>query len=625
MAVISKKDKLIEEAQKLITRGQFDKAAKSYEQVLSLEPSAINHRQKLAELLIKAGRFEDARKEFETIGKHFSNNGFYLKAIAVYKQLQKLFPSDISISLTLAGLNEKHGLTANALSEYKLVYDYFEKNGPPVEALKILDKMQVADPQNVTVKIKLAEAYFQNGKKDDAYALFVKTAGLLIDRGDSAGVSKLSARVIQLLPKKSDFMLEVLTAQVMSGNTVKAVNALQGLLRNNPGDKRLWDLIVEAYKRTDQPQRVKLAYQHYHKMLPAEPAPKLGLMFCCAAERDVKGALDLLELHEKSLISAGLLVEMEKLYRTLDEIDPINVKVLEGLIRVVKAAGDERAVTVFSDKLNSISRISAQEPLEPDLVESGPGLYEDAGFFSESGTDSSFSSEFQQGQIEAFNKDDTGLSLLNETATEVESDIVELDDLSQFAEEDIEIELDIDDDSEAVFSSENIVGDVLDNNGWLDSVGDLFDTIATAPSGVRYGSEMESSDAQSHFDLGLAFKEMGLFDEAINEFRKASSDSARRMACLIMQGACLRERGEFDTAINMLNTLLKPGLSSDDSCAIKYELVLTYESSGNTEEATRLLNEIDSDNPHFRDVSSRLNAANVENALDFSDDDFKNF
>lgn len=122
MAVISKKDKLIEDAQKLILRGQFDKAAKAYEQLLALEPAAINHRQKLAELLIKCGRNDDARKELETIGTHFSKNGFFLKAIAVYKQLQKLFPADISLSLTLAELNAQLGLIANSLSEYKLVY-----------------------------------------------------------------------------------------------------------------------------------------------------------------------------------------------------------------------------------------------------------------------------------------------------------------------------------------------------------------------------------------------------------------------------------------------------------------------------------------------------------------------
>ena len=129
MAFISKKDSLIEDAQKFATRGQFDKAVKVYEQIIALEPAVISHHQKIAELLIKCARNDDARKELETVANYFSKNGFYPKAIAVYKQLQKLFPTDISLSLTLAGLNEKHGLIANALAEYKLVYEQHEKTG----------------------------------------------------------------------------------------------------------------------------------------------------------------------------------------------------------------------------------------------------------------------------------------------------------------------------------------------------------------------------------------------------------------------------------------------------------------------------------------------------------------
>lgn len=624
MAVSTQKDKLLEEAQKLIMRGQFDKAAKVYEQVVALEPSSINHRQKLAEILIKAGRFDEARKEFETIGKHFSNNGFYLKAIAVYKQLQKLFPADITLSITLAGLNEKHGLTASALSEYKQVYDYYEKEGNAAEAIKILDKMQAVDPQNITVKIKLAEAYFQQGNKNDSYALFVRTASLLQERGDNAGVTKLNTRISELFPDKSEFMLEVLAGQVMSGNSSSALNALQGLLRSNPKEKKIWDLIIDAYKRLDQPQRVKIVYQHYHKMLPDEPAPMAGMMFCSVAERDVNGTLELLDLYEKRLLSAGLLDDLEKLYRALGEIDPINIKVIEGLIRVLEAVGNENEVILLSDKLKSFSKVSDKSQSEMIVPESGPGFSENTGFFSMPGTESPLPSELQSERSDVFDPIDSNLKVPDEALPETELQVLELDDLTSFTEDEIEIELDIDD-SALGLSTEKVVGEVLDNNEWLDSVGALFDKITTAPSGVRFGSEMDGSDSQSHFDLGLAFKEMGLYDEAINEFRKASSDADRRMACLIMQGACLRERGEFDTAINMLSTLLKPGLSIDDSCAVKYELFLTYESEGKTDEATRLLNEIDSADPGFRDVSSRLNAANFENSLSFSDDDLKNF
>src|SRR6185369_7886523 len=116
----------------------------------------------------------------------------------------------------------------------------------------------------------------------------------------------------------------------------------------------------------------------------------------------------------------------------------------------------------------------------------------------------------------------------------------------------------------------------------------------------------ENPDAQSHFDLGQAFKEMGLYDEAINEFRQASQDELRRVECLIMQCACLRERGELEKAISMLQALLQPGLSDEEICAVKYELAQGYESAGQKELAKQLFGEINAANPGFKDISSRL-------------------
>lgn len=621
MGVISKKDKLVEEAQKLVQRGQFDKAVKLYEQVMEIEPSAINMRQKLAELMIKAGRLDDARTEFETIGKHFSKNGFYLKAIAVYKQLQKLFPSDFLISLKLGELNEKHGLTANALSEYKLVFDYYEKSGNKAEALKILDKMQTVDPGNVPIKIKLAEAYFQNDRKDEAYALFSKSATLLQERSDSATFSRLSARIQQLFPEKAGFELDLLAEQLANGNAAVAVNGLQGLLRNNPDDKRAWDLIVEAYKRLDQPQKVKAAYQHYLRFFPEDPVPIAGMISCFAEEADLSAALEQLDRYETVLFSAGFLDKLENIYQILNSIDPINSRIIEGMIRLAKAADKESEVAELSSRLNSLLAPSSKSNESTSIPESCPDL-----------PDAPCDSVSEE-SVSPF----SDITVQNETFEAVDQETAAfgeaLPDPKEFgtgseacAEDDIEIEIDleIDENPELTQVAEKPESVEVGGN-WLDSVGELFDSIATSPRGVRFGNEMDNSDAQSHFDLGLAFKEMGLYDEAINEFRKASTDVSRRLSCLIMQGACLRERGEYDTAISMLNALLNPGLSLEDSSAVKYELVLTYESAGKTDQAEKLLNDIDSSNHGFRDVSSRLNATNLENSLDFSDEELKNF
>jgi len=623
MAVISKKDKLIEDAQKLVLRGQFDKAAKVYEQVIASEPSAINQRQKLAEILIKCGRNEDARKEFETIGKHFSKNGFYLKAIAVYKQLQKLFPSDISLSLTLAELNEKHGLIANSLSEYKLVYDFYEKNGNIPEALSVLDRMQTVDPQNIPIKIKLAEAYIQNGKKEDSYSVFAKTAALLLERKDNATLSKVGARVEQLFPDKPDFMLEVLSEQIIQGNAATAIDSLQGLLRRNPNNKRVWDLVVQAYQLLKQPQRVKIAYQHYIKFFPTEPAAMLGLISSVTAEQNLAEALELLDKYEAALVSEGFLQQLEQIYLSLDKIDPINIRVLEGLIRLALAAGKEDEARTLTSKMQSLRSVSGT--LQDDSAEpkTSPGFNDKEPLDTLETIDSPFFNESLP-EVQA----DPSLKISeNESSAETilgdEFSNTVIDTALQFDEE-VEIDIEIDIDSPFGSIDQDISTEPTQDN-WLDSVGNLFDTIDTAPRGVRFGNEMESSDAQSHFDLGQAFKEMGLYDEAITEFRQASQDPARRVECLIMQCACLRERGELEKAISMLQALLKPGLSEEETCAVKYELATGYEAAGKNEEANLLLNEINATNPGFRDIRSRLNAANNLDSLDFSDEDLDDF
>ncbi len=671
MAVSSKKDKLIEEAQKFMLRGQFDKAAASYEQVVASEPSAINHRQKLAELLIKCGRNDSARKEFEIIGTQFSKGGFYLKAIAVYKQLQKIFPEDISLSLTLAELNEKHGLIANALEEYKLVYGFHEKGGNIPEALNILNKMQNVDPQNIPIKIKLAEGYFQQDRKADSYTLFSKIVSLVIERNDSMMLSKISSRILQLFPDKPDFMIEVISEQIQLGNAASTIDSIQTLLRNNPKNKVLWNLIVQAYQKLEQPQKVKLAFQNYLKFFPSEPAAMFGIISSVTAEQNLEAALELLDLYEAGLIQAGFFQELDQVYHALDKIDPINIRVLEGLIRVATASGNEKVIRPLTSRLQSLQSAAAdgqtddielelsagvfgeqtaeadetgespvsvesafeQETLSvielPDLEESVESASEDRPFGAVSITDEiqelepSFSDEsaFEQEGPSAFESFDIELS-----PEDGSSDVESITDEARMFEEEIEIDLDIDLDLDTSFGPEDqetISASSIDDE--LGSLDDLFGSINTAPRSVKFGNEMDTSDMQSHFDLGQAFKEMGLYDEAINEFRQASQDPSRRVECLIMQCACLRERGELDKAISMLQTLLKPGLREEESCAIKYELATGYEFAGKREEANILLNEIHSANPGFRDIGVRLNAANVSESLDFSDDDLKDF
>ncbi|KAA0888156.1 tetratricopeptide repeat protein [Oryzomonas rubra] len=598
----SPKDKLIEDAQKYTQRGQLDKAVKAYVQVLSLEPSAINLRQKLAELLVKVGQPDAARTEYETIGKHYASNGFYLKAIAVHKQVQKLFPSDITTTLTLAGLNEKHGLVGNALAEYKLAYDYYERESNSAESLKVLEKMQNVDPQNANIKLKLAEAYFRAGKTEESYALFKQLALLLHERGDSGPFANLNTRIQQLFPGKTEFIVEVLANQLEEGNAAKALGGLQTLLKSNPRDKKIWELIVRAYRRLDQPQRLMLVYQHFLHYFPDEVSAKTGLITCHTDQKDIKGALGLLDRYEQEVASSGAFDELVAIYRKLAELDPINPRILEGLQRACKAVGMLDEAAHLASKIETLQKLSSNAVVPPAPVDVPTGGDWESGI---EGADAGVYMPDENELVAESIADDSSVACGDETLPD---------------DSEIEIEVDIDD-----FPFEDTATE-KEETGAPDGWAEPFDDGAMAsptPRSVRFGSSLDGSDAQSHYDLGVAFKEMGLYDEAINEFRQAAGDPARKIACNLLQAACLRERGELAAAQGILNALMKPELNLEDVCAVKYELALVLEAQGDNEGAAGLMAEIDSVNADFRDVHARLK--NAGGSLEFSDEELQDF
>lgn len=613
----SKRDKLIEEAQRMTARGQLDKAVKAYEQLLALDPSAINQRQKLAELLVKTGRSADARTEFFTIGNHYASNGFYLKAIAVFKKLQVMFPADIEITLNLARLNEKHGLAANALAEYKQVFDYYEKAADTEEALKILEKMQNVDTQNVGIRLKLAEAYFKAGKKDLSYAAFGRLATLFQERGDNTACNRINVRIQQLFPEKSEFMLEVLTEQVMGGKAASALNALQALLRSNPHDKRIWNLIVTAYRKTGQQQRLKAAYQLFLKYFPDELSARTGLAESLAAEKDVKGALECLEACRPDLVDRQAAAGLVSVYQALELIDPVDIRILEGLQRAYLAAGDEAAAANLDAKLSSLQSLSQGQ----DTGQPAGRADRKTSAQPEVGKQKLLDQPSSEAVDEAQSVAEAGAGQRPDLAFKP----VEGFDLGGGDEYEIEIEVEVDEEGDfGEFGPLELPAEEAEED-WLNSVGRVFDAITTAPRSVRFGIDLDTADAQSHYDLGVAFKEMGLYDEAISEFRHAAGDPARKVECLALQGACLREKGDVVMAESALRSLIKSGLALNELCSIKYELALTCEAAFKGEEAAALLEEIDQACPGFRDVRSRLDAAGSEPSLDFSDEDLQGF
>src|SRR3954451_20904973 len=94
--------KVLEAAQKFLSKGQYDKAIAEYQKLVVEDPRDVRTLLKIGDLHTRRNKPKDAIDVYEKVAELYSKQGFFLKAVAVYKQILKLDASHLSATLKLA-------------------------------------------------------------------------------------------------------------------------------------------------------------------------------------------------------------------------------------------------------------------------------------------------------------------------------------------------------------------------------------------------------------------------------------------------------------------------------------------------------------------------------------------
>ncbi len=138
------------------------------------------------------------------------------------------------------------------------------------------------------------------------------------------------------------------------------------------------------------------------------------------------------------------------------------------------------------------------------------------------------------------------------------------------------------------------------------SVEDVFNQFK---KGVE--QTVKKEDSATHYDLGIAYKEMGLVDDAMHEFETALAGNDRRkeVDCLAMIGLCRMAKGEPREAVKAYRrALASDHLSKDAAKAIHYDLATAYEGAADREAALYYFQRVVKADPAFRDVRKQVAA-----------------
>src|SRR5438477_7919161 len=290
------KNKVMESASKLISKGQFEKAVKEFQRVLEVDPDDVRVLQKLAALYQKMNRKAEAADCFEKVAKTYSAQGFYLKAVALYKQVLKVIDR-VEVNVRLAELYQQLGLVGDATKEWQTVAAYYEKIGDTKASLDTLKKLVDLDPDNVASRIRLGEQYARQDDLVEAVAELRRAAQYLQRNSRTDDYLRVAERISHLDQADTGLAHELAEHFLSKGDSKRALSKLQICFKANPRDLNTLQMLAKAFQDLGQTTKTvsvlkelarvhadagradeaRQAYEQAAELAPDDPEVRSGL------------------------------------------------------------------------------------------------------------------------------------------------------------------------------------------------------------------------------------------------------------------------------------------------------------------------------------------------------------
>ncbi|MDP3091104.1 MAG: tetratricopeptide repeat protein [Nitrospira sp.] len=640
--------KVLQSAQLLAAKGQYDAAIAEWRKLAGEAPNDGSIHNSIGDLHLKRNAVPEAITAFLQAAAGFRSEGATLKAIATYKKILKVDPTRYEVYRHLGDLNAERGLLSSAVQDYLTLGKYYLKERKGKEALEVYKKIVSQDPSNLDAQQRVAELCLQENLQDEATKVYLqlgrersaqgrydeaKDAYLAVLRidpknneaaqfvegaqkgGAAPGKPAASGHMATMASRPSEplDLLAEATRRMDEKQYAGAEAILNQLLTREPGNPQVCQLLARLHlQRGDvqvalgeyrflagaalRAQDYPLAEALVSEFLAAEPnsVPLIELsaeLFeekgdSAAAAQQYARAVELLLLHPE----AG----MESLHEELFEKVKLLASDSDLVTRLTVLMGGEAPVEpagVVESVVQSVAETVAPEPVaSPSVVESPEftldGAVPDDHLFT---VPRAVSSEAWQIPVNDAIPDGAPVSL---SASEPSVD---------------------DGSSAATMAAAET--ETSRPGAWLTNappeIPQAVEPISIEPMAIPAVMAETASvpsaelppDYEAHFTLGIAYKNMGLYEDAMDEFHVSKSADSFYLDSCLMTALCLKDQRAYAQAIRGLEAVLSdPRCQGAKGQAIRYELGMLYEAESQWGKAVTTYQMI----PAFHDVPQRL-------------------
>ena len=580
-------------AQKLTKKGQLKDAVEIYKILLKLDSDDVGSRLNLAELFIKEHQIDQAVEELNEAAEFKMQMNATKEAGEILKKarfLSKDHPRTLENMIDLFKLEKK---TKEAL---KLVNEVLKKDKENLKALyllgnlcfednelkkaeEIFKKILTKDPKEVEARMRLGRIHIQNNEYDKALELYLPLVDTLLKKHkeDKAiglvglilmakkdhlpSLEKLASIYREKNQKKSyEIVARRLMREYQKQDMKEKMAALKEALPVIQGEETKGeDVTMEApppsaQSQTSEPQEAEPETSELEEAEPevAEPEP-------AAPEKTEEDTNDYIAANlEKAdqFIHQGLIRNAKRILEDLQVEFPDNVRIGEK----IKELG---AIASKVEEEEIVERVEKIAEKDTELFEGGEKLT----------------------SAEIFADTDIVPLVSQETGEK------KYFDLSRQLEEELQA-------IKHIFYQQTR-GDTTVVEKELSSIVTDFKK--------KVDEKIGTVDLEARYNLGIAYLEQDLIDDAIKEFMLASQDQKWEMESFTNLGECYKRKNEFSEAIKWYEKALQ--LVSGESIqayALKYEIASLYEAKKESDKALLLFGEVLEWNPEYGDVTARI-------------------
>jgi tetratricopeptide (TPR) repeat protein len=324
--------------------GRFDKAIDSLRQIVQENPRDWNTINRIGDLYAKLNKLKEANGEYVKVARYYADDGFYLKAIAVWKKVLRNDPSMLEGNVALGDLYARQGLVAEAKQTLNIVVDEYIKRNKKHEAGEVLRRLAEVDPSDMKVRIRLAEFYAWEGNQEKAAGEYVAIAEELVKKGHLAEALQLVDKALRSGPRSPRLLVAYARICLVQKDYARAIERLEEARRAAPTDREVSLRLAEACLGSKRPDEARRVLAGLIERDPADQEARQQLGQVYLAEGRYDEAFDHLQPVVDKLVERRQMDRGAALLQQIVQKNPSHIRSLAKLVELYRQSRNDMLV-----------------------------------------------------------------------------------------------------------------------------------------------------------------------------------------------------------------------------------------------------------------------------------------